>query len=132
MILVDTSVWVEFLRSKRSAVVSALSELLDQDQVSVSPIIVMELLSGAPAREWDRLERLLSAPVQRSLPEDWERRVRPWIHAASRKGDRFGVADLLIASTAQLHGDVIWSLDSDFARMEKLGWISRFVGKGIT
>ncbi|MBI2297040.1 MAG: PIN domain nuclease [Betaproteobacteria bacterium] len=56
MYLVDTSVWVDYLRAKATPQVRALKELLPGDQiVGVAPIILQEVLQGADSDE--RFER---------------------------------------------------------------------------
>ncbi len=48
MYLVDTSVWVDYLRGKTTPHVKALKELLAGDQiVGIAPIILQEVLQGA-------------------------------------------------------------------------------------
>ena len=48
MYLVDTSVWVDYLRGKTTAQVRTLRELLaGEDIVGVAPIILQEVLQGA-------------------------------------------------------------------------------------
>ena len=59
MVLVDTSVWIDFLRGSPSAQVAALEALLEGDDlVGTAPIILQEVLQGAdsPARfeQWRR------------------------------------------------------------------------------
>jgi predicted nucleic acid-binding protein len=59
MVLVDTSVWIDFLRGSPSAQVAALEALLERDDlVGTAPIILQEVLQGAdsPARfeQWRR------------------------------------------------------------------------------
>jgi predicted nucleic acid-binding protein len=51
-------------------------------------------------------------------------RLDAWIEAASSAGERFGFADLLIASIAADHGASVWSLDADFGRMARLRLIT--------
>lgn len=50
--------------------------------------------------------------------------METWAVEASAHGYRFGVGDLLIAAIAKDNGGSIWSLDADFLRMQKRGWIS--------
>ena len=48
MVLVDTSVWVDFLRGRPAPQVGTLKELLAQDEVvGTAPIILQEVLQGA-------------------------------------------------------------------------------------
>ena len=59
MVLVDTSVWIDFLRGAPTAQVETLEGLLEgEDLVGTAPIILQEVLQGAdsPARfeQWRR------------------------------------------------------------------------------
>lgn len=52
MYLVDTSVWVDYLRGNATPPVRALKELLGGEQiVGVAPIILQEVLQGADSEE---------------------------------------------------------------------------------
>lgn len=123
MIVVDTSVWIEFFRG-REPVTARLRELLDRDEVALAIPVRIELLSGARKTEVARLARLLAAlPVLYPSDETW-RRVEDWVTAGIDAGQRFGVGDLLIAGLAAEHGFSVWSMDTDFRRMSRLGLIS--------
>ena len=41
-------------------------------------------------------------------------------------GERFAFVDMLIGVLAADSGALVWSLDSDFERMERLGLVSRY------
>ena len=52
MVLVDTSVWVDFLRGSDTPQVAILKELLAGDDiVGIAPIILQEILQGADSAE---------------------------------------------------------------------------------
>ena len=56
MYLVDTSVWVDYLRGKQTPQVETLKELLaGEEVVGVAPIILQEILQGADSD--DRFEK---------------------------------------------------------------------------
>lgn len=118
MILVDTSVWIEFFRGASSA--KELIEVLDEGLVALAAPVWIELLSGARRDEKPRLRKVLSAlPRLYPLRSTWSL-MEKMVETASRKGHRFGSVDLLIAAIAVENDASVWSLDSDFARMGQL------------
>ena len=121
MIFVDTSVWIEALRSAESAAAIHLMALLDSDQVALAAPVRVEILAGASNRDSARLRRVLSAlPIFFPTEQTWMR-IDGWLEVARAAGERFGVADLLIAAIAADHDGEIWSIDDDFARMASNG-----------
>ena len=51
MIFIDTSVWVEALRSRKSPAALHLVELLDSGEVALSAPVRIEILAGASDAE---------------------------------------------------------------------------------
>ena len=49
-----------------------------------------------------------------------------WV-ASLRRCHRFGLGDFLIGALASEIGALLWSLDSDFVRMESLGLVQRYL-----
>jgi len=127
MICVDTSIWVTALADGDSIEARVLGTLLEEDRVLLPVPVRLELLAGAPRRHQSTLRDRLGA-VPSAMPEraTWDR-VEAWVVQAVQAGQRFGMADLLIAATAADHGAQVWSADADFARLERLGCIQCFV-----
>lgn len=126
MIFVDTSVWIQYFRVKDSKIVENLHQLLESDRVALSVMVWLELLSGATQNELPRLKRVLSA-LPRYLPseETWIR-IERWVEAGLKKGQRFSATDLLIGSIVVDQNAKLWSLDLDYKRMEKLGFLELY------
>ena len=125
MILVDTSVWVGYLRCEDRPAVARLVELLDRGTpVAVTSIVAQELLQGVAApEEFERLERYL-ASQWRVEPLD------PWLSAVEA-ARIFGVCraagvtvrstlDCLIARLAIEHDLPLLHDDQDFDRIARV------------
>jgi predicted nucleic acid-binding protein len=128
MILVDTSVWIDYFRGSDRRLTSQLHELLEDDQVALAAPVKIEILSGSSAKDLTALRRVLQAlPLLIPTQSTWER-MEGWTEKAVIKGERFGVADLLIAGLAADSDIPLWSKDEDFKRMQKLGFIRLYIG----
>lgn len=126
MIVVDTSVWIAGFRRASASEGGVLRGLLDADEVLLPVPVRVELLSGASNADRPRLRRALSAlPILYPSDQTWTL-IDAWIERAGRRGQRFGLGDLLIAALASEVGALVWSLDTDFARMEKLALVQRY------
>jgi len=102
LVLIDTSVWVLFLRRSPPEVVEReVAQLLAKDTVAICPMIRLELLGGTrSADEFERLKRRLDA--LRQIPADeanWEMAARVAFELRQR-GKVIPYTDILIGSAA--------------------------------
>jgi predicted nucleic acid-binding protein len=126
VIAVDTSVWVSVLRSRDAPEAPILSALLDAGEVMLPVLVRLELRLGAAGRDRARLRRVLSAlPVGYPSEDIWPL-MESWAERAADAGQRFGAGDLLVAAIASAQGALVWSLDRDFTRMERLRFVKLY------
>jgi predicted nucleic acid-binding protein len=124
MIVVDTCVWIAAARQKRVAAV--LCSLLEADDVALALPVRLELLAGTARQDRSRFRKMYGSLLQLHPTEDTWAILPQWIEKAHDAGERFGIADLLIASSTAEIGGLVWSLDKDFERMEQLGFVQRY------
>lgn len=111
MIVVDTSVWVEFLKGNEPYF-SILENLLDENKVLVSECIFSELLQGTKSERerkiilqyWDNLPKFSMDGVM--IKASLESTKNKWIS----KG--IGLIDSCIIQLGRDTSSQIWSLDN--------------------
>ncbi len=111
MILVDTSVWVEFF--KGTARSRALAALLEADEVLLHPWVLGELLLGGLGRghdpEIEDLRQLATAPVVA------DSEVFDLILARTLWGRGIGWVDSQLAASALVAGAGLWTFDGSLS-----------------
>jgi predicted nucleic acid-binding protein len=126
VIVVDTSVWVESTRVRGTAIRKTLQALIEADEVALALPVRLELASGLAHKDRGPFMRALTALPLLVPTEDTWRLVEGWIAPGSDKGHRFAVTDLLIAGLTHEIGALVWSLDDDFGRLAKLGYVRQY------
>ena len=115
MYLIDSSLWIEYLRPKGSPKVKAtVRELLQKEEAMSCGIILIEVLRGARGNaEFELLQESLNALPQIAIDEDVLKRAAKWGYELDRKGRVVPTTDLIIASCAFGHATLLHA-DSDF------------------
>lgn len=115
--LVDSSVWVEFLRRPPSAQPAALTTLIRDDTAAITEPIEMELLLG-PTDEvaLRRTEKLAASLHTLPIRPDLDFHDAAAIYRAARRTGRTirNSVDCLIAAVAIRHGVPLLHRDADF------------------
>ena len=124
MILVDTSAWVEFLRSSGHPVHLTLARHLHAGSpIVTTEVVVMELLAGTSGkRDHDRLrQRLLALPQVRlrGMP-DFEAAAELYRRCRHRGGTVRKLVDCLIAAVAIREDASVLHNDRDFDVLHRL------------
>jgi predicted nucleic acid-binding protein len=126
VIVVDTSVWIDAQRRPTGSIARTLEDLLEADEVALALPVRLELAAGVSRRDRPALLRALAGlPLVRPSDETW-RLIERWVPAAAGRGHRFGLSDWLIAALTAEIGGLVWSLDEDFGKMERLNVVRRY------
>jgi len=131
VILVDSSVLIDYLEGRDNAAVGRFSEVLDRGiPFGLSPFTVLEVLQGAASdKDFDTLRTYLGSQTHYLLTKGLDSYI-----AASKiffdlrkKGMTVsGSLDCLIAQTAIEHGLLLLHNDSDFDRIARVSPLKLF------
>ena len=104
MVLVDTSVWIGFLREGDSL----LSDLLNEGEVSTHPFVIGELRLGNISKRKNFLELIESLPQCRQASNE---EVIHLIESNKLYGKGIGFADAHILASSFISRSPLWTLD---------------------
>ncbi|MGH9396434.1 MAG: PIN domain-containing protein [Terriglobia bacterium] len=121
LVLVDTSVWIEFLDRFNPAVRDELATLLRTNRVATAGIVLAELRQGcrSPAQVKTVLEMMEPLAY---CEVNWG----TWLHAGqlvaegSSRGMSLDLGDCLLAALAMREDYSVFTLDRDFQRISGL------------
>jgi predicted nucleic acid-binding protein len=121
LILVDSSVWIDFLSSTPSrAGVELRRMIVDAEPFALTGIVVTEILQGLK-RDVSRMERYLSQwDMLEPVGYSTYREAAIIFRSARAKGVAVTAVDALIASIALEHGATLFTLDRDFVRISAI------------
>jgi len=121
VILVDSSVWVDFFRPAPGRGGAELRRMIEESEpFAVTGIVVAEVLQGL-TREAGVIERFLA---QWDLLEprgfDTYRSAAAIYRAGRGKGITFSTITALVAAIALEHGASVFTLDREFVRIARM------------
>lgn len=126
MTLVDTTIWIDWLRAKDTAPARALAALLDEGEAALCPVILQELLQGAasPTALRTLKGRFSALPMLAPLPPIEQHALAGELYARARWSGLTPRSphDCLIAATAVAADVPLLHDDRDFevlARVER-------------
>jgi hypothetical protein len=115
MFLIDSSVWIEYLRPGGSRKVKErLKDILQKGEAVCCGIIVVEILRGAKNdKDFDVLQDSLLSLPQIPIDNTVIERASKWGYMLDRKGKVTSTTDLLISAAAYKKARLL-HIDSDF------------------
>jgi predicted nucleic acid-binding protein len=115
MFLIDSSAWIEYLRSKGSQKVKErVRDILQKEEAVSCGIVTVEILRGAKnEKDFQSLHDALMALPQIPIDDVVIERASRWGFSLDRKGKFVPTTDLLIAAAAYKKARILHA-DSDF------------------
>lgn len=121
MILVDTSVWIDFFCSSPGPAGAELRRMIEEaEPFAVTGVVVAEVLQGL-TRDARQIEQYL-AQWEMLEPRGFDtyRKAAAIFRVARAKGVTPTTIDTVIAAIALDHNAAVFSLDQDFARIARI------------
>jgi len=126
MFLIDSSVWIEYFRSKGSQKVKErVRAVLQKDEAVSCGVIIVEILRGARnEKDFQVLKESLVSLPQIAIDDTVIQRASRWGFLLDRKGKVVSTTDLLIASAAYkkaslLHSDIDFEVIASVTDLEE-------------
>ncbi len=121
MILVDSSVWIDFFKPLPGRAGKELRRMIAQaEPFAITGVVIAEILQGL-TRDITQIERYLSMwDILEPAGFSTYRDAAAIFRLARSKGTTLSTIDSLIAAIAMHHGAAVFTLDKDFSRIARL------------
>jgi hypothetical protein len=125
MILVDSSVWIDYFRGTGNRHTDQLDEWLDQaeTQIGVADLVVFEVMRGFISEKARQVARRLLQTLEVVEIGGWDAAILAAEHYAQLRARGHTIAspvDVLLASYCITHGHMLLHRDTDFDVMKAL------------
>jgi predicted nucleic acid-binding protein len=121
VVLVDTSIWIEYIDRVNPLVEAEMDMLLLAGKVATAGMVLAELRRGCRTRDQAKrmLGRLQELPYLEVDRDNWLAAGEMVVETTAR-GYKLGIADCLLATLALRNNCLILTLDQDFKRIPGL------------
>lgn len=118
LILVDTSIWVDYFRSGLRS--NHLDFLIDENLIVTNDIILTELIPFLKVKKKIKVIQLLNSILKFPLQIDWEEIIQFQIKCLKSRINKIGIPDLIIAQNLKQNNCHIYSFDKHFNHLQKI------------
>ena len=118
MVLVDTSVWIEYFKGNTSAL--PLEGLIDANTICVNDLILTELIPSIMHRNEGNLRQLLLAVTNLKLEINWNQLIHMQTENLRKGINKVGISDLIIAQNAIDNDVELYAMDKHFPLMSEI------------
>ncbi|HOE19053.1 MAG TPA: PIN domain-containing protein [Syntrophorhabdaceae bacterium] len=116
-VLVDTSVWIDYLRNGKKS--EKVDFLIDENIVAINDLILAELVPFLKIRNQREIINILYAIDLLKIEIDWSEIIDFQTKCLNDGINGIGIPDLIIAQNSKQHRCEIYSFDNHFRLMQK-------------
>jgi hypothetical protein len=124
MILVDSSVWIEYFKGNES--VLPLNELIDSNNLCINDLILAELLPSINQKKEIDLKELLLTIEKIDMVIDWHQIISMQTINLKNGLNKIGISDLIIAQNAIENNIELYAIDKHFTLMSEIHELKLF------
>jgi len=117
MILVDTSIWIDYFKGIESAL--PLNILIESNNICINDLILAELLPSIKIRKENDLLHLIESIEKLPMNIEWHEIVYFQIYNLKNGINNVGIPDLIIAQNAIQNDIKLYAKDKHFPLMKK-------------
>jgi len=117
-ILIDTSIWIEYFKSKSKYKI--IDELIRENQICTNDIILSEILPSLYVRNEYELIDSIKHIDKVKININWEMIVQMQIRNYKNGINKVGIPDLIILQNVIGNNLIIFTLDKHFELMKKV------------
>ena len=118
MVLVDSSVWIEYFKGNDS--VLPLNKLIDSNNLCINDLILAELLPSVNHKNENDLKELLLAIEKIDMEIDWHQIISMQTKNLRNGINKVGISDLIIVQNAIENDIELYTIDKHFDLMSKI------------
>lgn len=121
MVVVDSSIWIHYLRTPKTNIASALQRLIDTNRALMVGVVFAEVLQGARSERGyaTLLPRLEAIPYQEMTRRTWASAGRLALQLRT-EGRLIPLTDMAVAAAALEGEHEVFTLDEHFNRVPGL------------
>jgi len=124
MVLVDTSVWIEYF--KGNSISLPLEKLIDFNNICINDLILAELIPSINHKKEDELKEILYNISKVIIEINWINIIHMQTQNLKNGINKVGISDLIIAQNAIDNDIEIYAIDKHFRLMSEIHPIKIF------
>lgn len=118
LVLVDTSVWIDYFRSGNQS--AELDVLIDLNVIVTNDLILAELIPFLKLKRQVKVIKLLNEIKRIPLKIDWGDIIESQWSCLKSGSNGIGIPDLIIAQNAKENGCEVFSFDKHFLMLSQI------------